>query len=158
MNFQNLKQRLVNWLSRGMAPQLTKQEIEDAQAKGFVLAAEDRLRVTKQRRCNHRKGGIMSSKTGEISPGDARQYAVIKHQHMNGDIWVYCMRCGKKWKPPSRSEYSSEREFYRAVDEYEAAVGFPTNNVTSGAIQLAFVLNGSRDAGHEYVRKQLENS
>jgi hypothetical protein len=57
-----------------------------------------------------------------------------------------------------RSDYRNERAFYRAIEEYEAAVNFPTNNTMSTSIQCAFRLNGSHDAGLEYVRKQLANS
>jgi len=85
-------------------------------------------------------------------------YAVIKHQHINQDLWVRCQRCGKTWKPPIRASYPTDREFYRAVDEYEWACKLPTNNVTSRSVLCKFRLAGSVDAGTEYVRRQMANS
>jgi hypothetical protein len=36
----------------------------------------------------------------------AAQYAVMKHQMINGDIWVRCLRCGRTWQSASREELS----------------------------------------------------
>ena len=153
-------QGIIELLSRGLGRRLTEQEIETAKIQGNVLDAEDRARATFQSKCNHKKGGIWTRKDGKLTFRSAcsNQYSVMKHQHMNGDIWVRCLRCGRQWKPPIRADFRDERFFYRALEEYETAVNFETNNTMSTSVQCSFILNGSRDAGHEYVRKQLANS
>jgi hypothetical protein len=139
----------------------TPREIAIAKEFGCVLDAEGRAIATKQAKCNHIKGGIwrrISSDRVDFTPGSSGQYAVIKHKHIHGDVWVECLRCGRKWKPPMRKEFKTDREFYKAVEEYEQAVNFPTNNISSSSVICQFRLNGSVDAGTEYVRKQLANS
>jgi hypothetical protein len=66
---------------------------------------------------------------------------------MNRDIWIDCLRCGKKWRPPVQQKFNwFERKFrterfqkYAAeLVEYERARDFPTNNVTSSSILCRF--------------------
>lgn len=155
-----IRQWIINLLSRGMGRRLTEYEVETAKMQGNVLDAEDRARATYQSKCTHKKGGFWRPRDKGVvyTQGSGSQYAVIKHQHINGDFWIRCLRCGRTWKPPIRADYRNEREFYRAIEEYEAAKNFETNNSTSTSIQCSFRLNGSYDAGLEYIRKQLANS
>jgi hypothetical protein len=153
-------QSIINFLSRYTGRQLTEFEKLVATNNGYALDGIKRAEATKQAHCTHRKGGyVRKDDSGNIVlNGTGHQYAVIKHQHLNGDMWVECLRCGRKWKPPLRSDFRSDRSFYEAVTDYEEAVAFETNNVTSTSIQFGFRLNGSRTAGHEFVRKQMANS
>lgn len=150
---------------RSIVPKhVSAKQFQWAKNAGCVIDAYDRERATNQTQCNHRKGGSvpMQGDSAEIKfgldHGNATQYAVIKHMHLHGDVWVECLRCGRKWKPPIRSEYETEREFYKAIEEYQKAVDFPTNNVTSSSLQFRFALGKNVPAGNEYVRKQLANS
>ena len=95
-------------------------------AKGKFLLGWSEPRLKMQDKCSHRKGGQvlvgnkLNSKFHEV--GDDSQYAVLKHTFANGDTWVTCLRCNKKWKPGSEG--------------YEEALKFPTRNVPSTAIQF----------------------
>lgn len=96
-----------------------------------------------QKRCNHHKGG--NGMSGYINgQGDDPQYAVIKHKITNGDLWIRCMRCGKTWKPPLPSEHKTTEEFQQAQLEYQAAMNFPTRNVTSSSIVFQFSDGGKQ--------------
>jgi hypothetical protein len=154
----------AKWYAR-LPKQLSAQQVADAKCRGNEIDAYDREKAKIQSKCTHKKGGWvpMQGSSDEIRQalskgGNGSQYAVFKHQHIPGDIWVECLRCGKKWKPPIRTEYETEREFYRAVEEYEKAISFETNNHTSTSVLCQFRLNRSLDAGTEYVRKQLATS
>jgi len=105
-----------------------------------------------QRRCNHKKGGngLEALANGQ---GDDAQYAVIKHQMCNGDIWVRCLRCGKTWKPVTEKEFTVDGKLDRAAmeladKEYKEAVAFTTKNVQSGSIQYRF-----SDGGEDFRNK-----
>jgi len=158
---ETLKNWILAWAEKGKVS-LAQRRL--AQQHGLVMDAYQWSVATKQAKCKHLKGGSLvlcgprENVAAALLAGNATQYSVVKHQHVNGDIWVSCIRCGKKWRPPVRSEYQTDREYYRAVEEYETAKEFPTNNVMSSSVQCRFVLAGSMDAGHEYVRKQMANS
>lgn len=110
-----------------------------------------------QERCNHRKGG--NGLSGYISgQGDDDQYAVWKHQFANGDTWVGCLRCKKKWKPPAKSDHTKEDVFNQAsyddaVREYQRALNFPTKNVPSGSTVFKY-----SEGGVEFYRENTKNS
>jgi hypothetical protein len=107
------------------------------------LSANDRAM---QKRCNHKKGG--NGANGVVAgQGDDSQFAVLKHTFGNGDMWVRCLRCGKTWKPPVRTDFSDEALFLKSVVEYETAINFQTRNVPSGSVQFRFSDNG------DYYRK-----
>lgn len=158
---ETIKEYLYVWI---MKSRISAQKERDARTHGLLVDAEQRATATYRAKCNHQKGGWVKLTDSQPSlgeallKGDSGQYSVVKHQHINGDIWVQCIRCGKKWKPPIRSEYRTDREYFRAVEEYEEAKEFPTNNKMSTSVQCRFLLNKSMDAGHEYVRKQMANS
>jgi hypothetical protein len=139
-------------------------DIQWAKEKGNLIDAEARVRATAQTKCNHKKGGTITDLTDPraiakgLNEGNSDQYSVRKHIHINGDMWVDCLRCGRKWKPPIRSEYRTEREFYRAIEEYEAAKNFNTLNATSASVQCSFFLSGDYEAGQECYRKLVAES
>ena len=139
-------------------------KIQEARVNGLLLDAEISQQAKKRAECNHRKGGSF----GAIAAGrpvnfpkkgpNKEPYAVIKHQMINGDWWVYCLRCGKQWKPPIRRKFNNDREFYQADEVYQAAVEFDTDNASSSSVLCQFVINGSIDQGTELVRRRLAES
>jgi len=106
-----------------------------------------------QERCNHHKGG--NGADGVIGgQGDDSQYAVLKHQFANGEIWVRCLRCAKTWKPPYREDFETDEAYQLAQREYMAALKFQTRNQMSSSVQLSwkYTKDGS-DASHHYKNK-----
>ena len=139
-------------------------QLRTAKANGRCLTSMDRSQAHRQANCTHRKGGtIVDLEHPEryLGKGNSPSYAVIKHQMIHGDIWVRCLRCGKWWKPPIRSQYKMDRDFWRAMFEYEAALNFETNNVMSSSVQCKFVTTSQDGRQHdatEIVREKLANS
>lgn len=93
---------------------------------GKVLKDLTEAKKKEQDNCNHQKGGVCELNddkefTGKVSNTDghfnSQDYAVLKHKHHWGDIWVRCLRCGKTWKPGDA--------------DYEKALAFPTRNTMS---------------------------
>ena len=142
------------------------QTIADAKVRGNCLAQMDRNLVKRQKCCTHRKGGIISNIKSQQSiglalyQGNSNQYAVIKHQMINRDIWVRCLRCGKWWKPPCRSEFKLDRDYWKAMFEYESALEFPTMNTMSGSVQCNFhqtLKDGTLVDASEIYRQRMAN-
>jgi hypothetical protein len=132
-----------------------KQLQEDRQAQGRAMRQQDAIDKYQQNKCTHRKGGTASSRdiTVLATGGNSNQYAVIKHQMINGDIWVRCLRCGKTWAPPVERNFFfdetgrsvspadgvfSKERFVAAVEEYKKATMFETNNSMSTSVQCRF--------------------
>lgn len=129
---------------------------QKTRANGQVLDNNFRQRQAAQAFCNHKKGG--NGLEGYVhGQGDDPQFAVFKHQFLNGDIWVRCLRCGRWWKPPVEiSFYFDERgrevaprdgkfnkeKFEQAQLEYRQAVAFPTRNTMSTSYRFSFSDNG----------------
>ena len=144
----------------------TQQQIADAKMHGNLLEGYEWAVIKSQLKCNHRKGGIIvrtiDEKTGKVScdvtkclqTGTGEQYRVMKHQMMNGDWRVRCTRCGKTWTAPIRQEYRNDREFWAAIEEYETAVAFPTNNTSSTSLQFRWRYRDGSD-GSEIPRKAM---
>jgi hypothetical protein len=129
----------------------------ESQGRTFAQsAAADRQR---QAMCTHKKGGIVSARNIQAlqTGGNGAQYAVIKHQMINGDMWVRCQRCAKTWSPPLKINFffrPDERGvliavapqdgtfnqglFDQAVREYDEAKRFNTNNTPSASVQCRF--------------------
>ena len=144
----------------------TDQQIEIAKDHGKCLAQMDRSQVQRQRKCTHRKGGIItnikdpSTISFALAHGNSMQYAVLKHRMINRDIWVRCLRCGKWWKPPCRSEFKLDRDYWKAMFEYEEALEFPTNNATSGSVLCNFhqtLKDGTIVDANEVYRQRMAN-
>ena len=158
----NIVDKILRYFGYRHDTQLTASQTQIAKQYGHALNAMDANDAAKKLKCNHQKGGtVVTYRDGSIefpSKGWSNQYAVIKHQHVMGDIWIECLRCGRKWKPPIRSDFKNERTYYKAFEEYEFMKDCPTNNTMSSSVQCNFRLNGSLDAGREYVRKQMANS
>ena len=132
-----------------------KQKLMDREQQGKVFAAQKREDEAKQSACTHKKGGVVSQRNLQVlsTGGNSPQYAVIKHQMINGDFWVRCLRCGKTWLPPVKDNYYfnakgkqvapvdgtfSQEKFEAAASAYRTAVAFETNNTASGSIICKF--------------------
>jgi hypothetical protein len=132
-----------------------KQKTMDRAQQGKVFAAQKREEDAKQGACTHKKGGVVSQRNLQVlsTGGNSTQYAVLKHQMINGDFWVRCLRCGKTWLPPVKDNYYfdakgkvvavvdgkfSEEKFDAACVEYHKAVAFETNNTPSGSVICKF--------------------
>lgn len=172
-NMTDLKQRL------GERQVKELQKKEDREAQGRTFETQRATDENRQRICTHKKGGVVSQRDFKVlnTGGNGQQYAVIKHQMINGDIWVRCLRCAKTWVPPQKEKFYfdergrvapskgesagkfNEEKFKKAVQEYQMAVDFETNNSMSGSVQCRFSRYNEQtgewvDAAAEY-RKQL---
>lgn len=142
----------------------TQQQVAEAKMHGNVLEGFERAIIKSQMKCNHHKGGTIFRVAGEstspekiaacLQNGTGNQYSVMKHQMMNGDWRIRCTRCGKTWTAPIRQEYRNDREFWAAIEDYETAVNFPTNNTSSTSIQFRWRYRDGSD-GSEIPRKAM---
>lgn len=91
------------------------------------LKAGEESRIARCRQCTHRKGGkdVDAIMNGQ---GNEANYCVIKHQHENGEIHIYCTRCPMHWEPKMKT--------IAGIPSYAEALRFPTDNVMSGACQF----------------------
>jgi len=132
-----------------------KQKVMDREQQGKVFAAQRREDEAKQSACTHKKGGVVSQRNLQVlsTGGNSPQFAVIKHQMINGDFWVRCLRCGKTWLPPVKDNFYlnakgkvvapvdgvfSQEKFDAAAAAYRVAVNFETNNSPSGSVICKF--------------------
>jgi hypothetical protein len=132
-----------------------RQLIEDRAAQGRTFAQQDATDNYRFGICTHRKGGKISARDNRVlhTGGNGEQFAVIKHQMINGDIWVRCLRCGKTWSPPVEKNFFfdakgrnvapqdgtfNQTKFNKSVEQYEAAVMYPTGNSMSTSVQCRF--------------------
>jgi len=137
----------------GGGEQITDRHYEIAKAMGITIVRMNQVLANRQSQCNHRKGGTIrhlshsQSIADGLNHGTSLQYSVRKHRMMNGDLWIDCTRCGKKWRPPVKptlnwfdKKFRTERfkNYEAALAEYTAAANFDTNNVTSDSIQCNF--------------------
>lgn len=104
-----------------------------------------------QKRCNHKKGG--NGAEGVLhGRGDDSNYAILKHQFSNGDWWVRCLRCGKKWSPPIEDMFKTKEAYLDAYTEYKAALLFQTRNSPSTSMLFSFSDKG------EFYRRQMAHT
>lgn len=154
---KQLLRRLLVLVDGG--PQITEQQQENALQMGMCLDAEDACRTSQQSQCTHLKGGHIRNVTrvadiaNGLATGNAPYYAVRKHMMINRDIWVDCLRCGKKWRPPLRDQFKKERDYIAALLEYDTAVKFPTNNTMSSSVLCAFFDRKTGKRADEQITK-----
>jgi hypothetical protein len=132
-----------------------KQIQEDRAQQGRTFAQQDATDAYRYRICTHKKGGIVTPRDMRVltTGGNNIQYAVMKHQMINGDIWVRCLRCGNTWAPPVEINFFFDKagkrvapqdgtfdraKFEQARDQYLRATMFETNNSMSGSVQCRF--------------------
>ena len=149
LNIQETRARIGDRQNTQLQKQL------DTTGRGKTLAQQKLADETRWAACTHKKGGMVSARNMSAlsTGGNAAQYAVIKHQMINGDMWVRCLRCGKTWLPPVKDNYYlndkgkvvapkdgkfNAEKFAQAEVEYRRAVNFETNNSPSGSVQCRF--------------------
>jgi hypothetical protein len=132
-----------------------KQVQEDRAQQGRTFAQQDATDAYRYRICTHKKGGVVTPRDMRVltTGGNNIQYAIMKHQMINGDIWVRCLRCGKTWAPPIEKNFFfndkgfvvapqdgifDKARFAQAREEYMRATMFETNNSMSGSVQCRF--------------------
>lgn len=132
-----------------------KQLLEDREAQGRTIAQQRAADAHRFAHCTHKKGGMASPRDMKVLSygGNAAVYAVMKHQMINGDIWVRCLRCGRTWAPPVKTNFYfddkgrqvapldgtfSKERYARAIEEYQKATMFETNNSMSTSVQCRF--------------------
>jgi hypothetical protein len=132
-----------------------KQHLEDLKASGRTFRQTQMADEFNQSRCTHKKGGFVSPRdlAAMKRGGSDPTYAVIKHQMINGDIWVRCLRCGKTWAPPVQKNFYFDKNglrvaqkdgvfnqegFQNAQKQYQEAVAFSTRNSMSTSVQCRF--------------------
>jgi hypothetical protein len=128
---------------------------EDREQQGRTFAQQDATDLYRYSICTHKKGGIVTPRDMRVltTGGNNVQYAIMKHQMINGDIWVRCLRCCKTWAPPVEKNFFfnakgkqvapqdgqfDKAKFERAREEYIRATMFETNNSMSGSVQCRF--------------------
>ena len=148
-HIKDLKARLAD---RAMEEQQVQ---EDRAQQGRTFAQQDATDLYRFSICTHKKGGIVTPRDMRVltTGGNNVQYAIMKHQMINGDIWVRCLRCGKTWAPPVEKNYFfndkgkqvapqdgqfNKVRFEKAREEYTHATMFETNNSMSGSVQCRF--------------------
>ena len=146
---------------RDLKGSLAKRDLEEMQLKenrqqqGATFAQQAATDKYRYSICTHKKGGTASSRDTRCltTGGNGNQYAVMKHQMINGDIWVRCLRCGNTWNPPVEVNFYFDKagrqvapkdgffdtaKFNEAQKEYIKATMFETNNTMSGSVQVRF--------------------
>lgn len=149
MNLEDLRGRLGDRETKALQRKL------DRKQHGLTFSQQAATDNARQGVCTHKKGGTVSARNLNAlsTGGNSIQYAVIKHQMINGDFWVRCLRCAKTWLPPVElnfyfdakgkkvapkdGKFSAEK-FEAAKTEYIRAVNFETNNSPSGSVQCRF--------------------
>lgn len=134
---------------------LEKQSTEDREQQGRVFRQQQAIDLFRYNNCTHKKGGMASSRDMRVLThgGNSSQYSVMKHQMINGDIWVRCLRCGRTWCPPVEKNFFfdakglnvapvdgtfSQDRFDKARQDYLRATMFETNNSMSTSVQCRF--------------------
>jgi hypothetical protein len=142
-----------------------KQIQEDREQQGLSIRQQEATDNYRFNHCTHRKGGMASARDVRVlsTGGNSNQYAVIKHQMINGDIWVRCLRCGRTWAPPVEKNYFFDAKgravapvdgqfdkvrFQAAIEDYKRATMFETNNSMSTSVQCRFFK--ADEDGREY--------
>jgi len=138
---------------------------EDREQQGLSIRQQEATDNYRFNNCTHKKGGMASARSlGVLSfGGNSQYYAVIKHQMINGDIWVRCLRCGRTWAPPVEKNYFFNAKghsvapvdgrfdkvrFEKAIEDYRRATMFETNNSMSTSVQCRFFK--ADEDGREY--------
>jgi hypothetical protein len=153
-NLQDLQERLAE-------RQLKRRNRDGVfRGHGANLKQDAINRRAKQELCNHRKGG--DGANGVIGgQGDDMQFAILRHVMGNGDIWVRCLRCGKTWKYPLASEYSTKAEYESALTEYRTMLKVQTRNHTSGTHTFSWGVvqneEGKLEGGPEFYREKMKS-
>ena len=145
------KANLIDMREKLAERELKRENIrQEAYTKGATLKSIKEGENKQQAHCNHKKGG--NGAQGVVGgQGDDSQYAVLKHKFAHGDVWIRCLRCGKSWRPPVKSQHKTQESYDAAYAVYREALNFQTRNVTSGGVVFNF------SDGGEYYREQTKD-
>lgn len=162
LNMKKLRQEIDE---RGLKDE---QRQQDRESQGRTFQNQRATDEAKQAVCTHKKGGIVSDRNTQVlsTGGNGQQYSIIKHQMINGDIWIRCLRCGKTWSNPVKENFFfnvlkdklgnqifgkkrlpatgkmagvfNQAAYEKAVQDYLQACTFATNNSMSGSVQCRF--------------------
>lgn len=152
LELQFNKANLVDMQERLAERELKRENIrQEAYTKGATIRSIKEGEAKQQAHCNHKKGG--NGAQGVVAgQGDDSQYAVLKHTFANGDTWVRCLRCGKTWKPPVKSQFvNNQAGFDAALEVYKTALNFQTRNVPSKGVIFQF------SDGGEFYRENTKD-
>lgn len=146
------KANLIDMKERLAERELKRESIrQEAHTKGATIKATKDGEARQQAHCNHKKGG--NGAQGVVGgQGDDSQFAVLKHTFANGDMWIRCLRCGKTWKPPVKSEHTTQASYDAALGVYREAVNFQTRNVASKGVIFQY------SDGGEFYRENTKNA
>lgn len=179
LELEERKYSIKDLKSRIEGRELKEMQIQnDRASQGRTFAQDEATDAYKWKICTHRKGGLVSQRDMRAltTGGNEDQYAVIKHQMINGDIWVRCLRCGRTWSPPVEEKFYfrggkvvapkdgvlDSAAFDKAQIEYQIAVAFPTRNSMSGSVQCRFTTFNMETKRHEdaadVYRRNLKDS
>lgn len=148
-NIKDLKARIADRAHEDL------QAMEDRAQQGRTFGQLDAIDRFNWTNCSHKKGGVVSARDMRALTlgGNKEQYAVIKHQMINGDIWVHCLRCKRTWLPPVESNYYftekgkncapkdgtlNQELFNKVKAQHLEAIQFQTNNTPSGSVVCRF--------------------
>lgn len=146
-----------------------KQIQEDRAQAGISIRQQEATDNYRFTHCTHKKGGMASARNLQVlsTGGNSQYYAVIKHQMINGDIWVRCLRCGRTWAPPVEKNFFFDAKghvvapvdgsfdkvrYMAAIEDYKRATMFETNNSMSTSVQCRFFK--ADETGREYDAAQ----
>lgn len=177
LNMQDVKARLDERKIKDL------QKKQDREAQGKTFASQAQTDAIRQKSCTHKKGGVVSARNMSAlsTGGNGQQFAVIKHQMINGDIWVRCLRCAKTWVPPQKEKFFFDakgkqapadgpqagvfdvEKYKEAVADYHRAVSFETNNSMSGSVQCKFLKYNEEtgewvDASADYRKSVIDTN
>ena len=141
-----------------------KQKQDDRLQQGLTMRQDEEQDKFRWKNCTHGKGGTVSTRNLSVlrTGGDSDKKAIIKHQMINGDIWVLCLRCAKTWKPPVKKDFYLDakgivvdpkdgvfdaEKFQQARFEYLTACNMNTSNSMSTSVQCRFTRNKQEAAG-----------
>ena len=149
LNIQDVRARIGDRETKQL------QKTMDRESQGRTFAQQRAQDEARWAECTHKKGGVVSQRNLQVlsTGGNSIQYAVLKHQMINGDMWVRCLRCGRTWLPPVKENFYfnakgkqvapkdgtyDEVKFNETMLAYKRAVNFETNNSPSGSVQCRF--------------------
>ena len=140
---------------------MKQQEIKDKyKSRGRELNKTLRDQDIQQSHCSHRKAGRGAE--AMINGGNSSDYAVIKHLLPTNQWYIRCLRCGKTWRPPFEIEFdmdtaAGKAAFEAAKIEYQTALAFPTDNISSTGITFQFKSDDANASATTFIQETMKD-
>lgn len=140
---------------------MKQQEIKDKyKSRGRELNKTFRDQEIQQAHCSHRKAGRGAEAL--INGGNSSDYAVIKHLLPTNSWYVRCLRCGKTWAPPFEEAFDMATKegrdaFEAAKKEYQTALAFPTDNISSTGITFQYRSDDANISANKFVHEVMKD-